>query len=86
LIFSVPLTTKEKTVERAILVDGAVRHLLPPEYHGDRIRGWGGVLAYRNYGLDIIERVRSAGFSDVWFARPKHRLGRWEQMIVVGTA
>jgi SAM-dependent methyltransferase len=86
LIFSVPLTTKEKTVERAILVDGAVRHLLPPEYHGDRIRGWGGVLAYRNYGLDIIERVKSAGFSDVRFARPAHRLGRWEQMIVVGTA
>jgi SAM-dependent methyltransferase len=86
LILSVPLTTRDKTVERAILGDGAIRHLLPPEYHGDRIRGWGGVLAYRNYGLDIIERVRSAGFSDVRFVRPKHQLGRWEQMIVVGTA
>lgn len=86
LIFSVPLSGREKTIERARLKDGKIEHLLPPEYHGDRIRGQGRVLAYRNYGLDILDRVRAAGFSDVRFVTPRDRMGRWAQPIIVATA
>ena len=86
LIFSVPLSGREKTIERARLKDGKIEHLLPPEYHGDRIRGQGRVLAYRNYGLDILDRVRAAGFSDVRFVTPHDRMGRWAQPIIVATA
>lgn len=61
-IFTVPLSNNENTVERAKLIDGnKVLHLIEPEYHKDRIRGWK-VLAYRNYGLDILELLRSVGF------------------------
>ena len=62
-VFSVPLTMEACTVERAVPQPGGVRHLLEPEYHSDRIRGRGAVLAYRNYGSDIGERLRDAGFS-----------------------
>lgn len=86
LIFSVPISEREKTIERARLTDGKIEHLLPPEYHGDRIRGQGRVLAYRNYGLDILDRVRMAGFSDVRFITPYGHMGRWALPIVVATA
>lgn len=63
-IFTVPLTEAERTVERCRLApDGTLIHDLPPEYHGDRIRGRDAVLAFRNYGLDIMERLRECGLS-----------------------
>ena len=62
-LFTVPDLQRQKTVERAVLVDGKIQHLLPPEYHGDRLRGHKDVLCFRNYGLDILERLSSAGFS-----------------------
>ena len=62
-VFSVPLSMGENTRERAVPYSGGVKHLLEPEYHSDRIRGRWTVLAYRNYGADIVERLREAGFS-----------------------
>jgi hypothetical protein len=50
------------TVERAVLRNGVIVHLQPPEYHGDRIRGRARVLAFRTYGLDIVRRLAAAGF------------------------
>jgi SAM-dependent methyltransferase len=64
LVFSVPLLLDHDTIERARLVDGKIEHLTEPEYHDDRIRGKGGVLAFRTYGMDIVERLRAAGFRD----------------------
>jgi SAM-dependent methyltransferase len=69
-VFTVPLTTDASTVERAVLVDGELRHLLEPEYHGDVIRGQGKVLCFRNYGLDILDRLRGSGFGAARFERP----------------
>ena len=63
MVFSVPLSMEARTIERAVPADGGVRHLLAPEYHSDRIRGRRTVLAYRNYGYDIADRLRDAGFS-----------------------
>jgi SAM-dependent methyltransferase len=64
LLFTVPLHDAERTVERARLENGVLIHLLPPEYHEDNIRGRNKVLVYRDYGRDIVERLRTAGFSD----------------------
>src|SRR5262245_4855126 len=61
-VFTVPLYGGNETVERARMRDGAIEHLLAPEYHDDRIRGRGHVLAFRNYGRDITERLQSSGF------------------------
>jgi SAM-dependent methyltransferase len=87
LVFSVPVSAAPVTVERARLgKDGAVEHLLPAEYHGDRIRGRDRVLAYRNYGSDVLDRVAAQGFRDVRFARPPLAIGGWAPAVIVATA
>ncbi len=63
LVFTVPLSAAAQTIERAALTANGVVLLLPPEYHGDRLRGANKVLCYRNYGQDILLRVGAAGFS-----------------------
>jgi SAM-dependent methyltransferase len=68
-VFTVPLTDAEVTVERAAIVNGMIRHLMEPEYHGDAIRGHGKVLCFRNYGNDILTRLRTCGFDKVRVAR-----------------
>jgi SAM-dependent methyltransferase len=65
-LFTVPLDPAAPTVERALMKDGKVEHVLPPAYHGDRIRGRGKVLVYRDYGYDIVERLRAQGFEQAW--------------------
>lgn len=63
-ILTVPLFDAAHTVERCVLrADGSLEHRLPPEYHGDRIRGQGRVLAFRNYGRDIVDRMNAVGFA-----------------------
>ncbi|MFZ5862531.1 MAG: class I SAM-dependent methyltransferase [Nitrospirota bacterium] len=81
--FTVPLLGNAVTVERAVLQDGRVVHVLPPEYHGDRIRGLGRVLAFRNYGTDIGARLEAAGFSaairDV--SEPRHAIRHMKVVV-----
>ncbi len=86
LVFSVPITSAVSTVERAVTEGGSVRHLLPPEYHGDRIRGQGQVLVYRDYGLDIVDRLMVQGFRDARLVRPVQPVGGYSIPIVVATA
>ncbi|HEU4367463.1 MAG TPA: class I SAM-dependent methyltransferase [Methylomirabilota bacterium] len=62
LVFTVPLMDTTPTLERARIEGGAIVHLVEPEYHGDRLRGRGAVLAFRTYGPDILDRLRGAGF------------------------
>ena len=72
MIFSVPLHRGYETVERARLVDGCVEHLLEPVYHHDTLRRED-ILAYRDYGWSLVERLAGFGFVD---ARPVELRGR----------
>jgi SAM-dependent methyltransferase len=69
MVFTVPLSGAPATVERAVEKAGKIEHLLPPEYHGDRIRGQGRVLVFRDYGADIVGRLRAAGFAEATIDR-----------------
>lgn len=71
-VFTVPLRGGRDTVERALLTpDGEVQHLLHPEYHGDPVKGFGSILAFRNYGRDITDRLSDAGFAKAEIVMPK---------------
>jgi SAM-dependent methyltransferase len=65
MLFTVPLHDGEITLERARVRGNSIEHLLPPVYHDDPLRGTG-ILAFRDYGSDILERLRSAGFQRAW--------------------
>lgn len=60
LIFSAPFSQRlEKSQKRAVLkASGEVEHLLPAEYHGTH-------LVYYNYGWDLLDLCRAAGFTEV---------------------
>lgn len=83
LLFTVPLTDQPGTIERARLEHGKPVHLLPAAYHGDRINGPGSVLVYRDYGTDIVERVRESGFDTaVSWAPPQAWFGHLRTVVV----
>ena len=69
LLFTVPLSGARKTTERARLTENGVEHILPPQYHDDPILGPRTALAFRNYGLDILDKLREAGFIQCRFVQ-----------------
>ena len=73
MLFTVPLYGGYPTVERARLRDGEIEHLMEPAYHIDPLRG-AGILAFRDYGLDIVERLRAAGFIEVSVVSSKQKV------------
>jgi SAM-dependent methyltransferase len=63
-IFTVPLDiNNHETIVRAKIVDGNIVHILDPEYHGDHLREKG-ILSFRTYGRDIIDKLKLLGFSN----------------------
>lgn len=85
-VFTVPMAAEGATVERARLTADGVQHLLEPAYHGDRLRGSGKVLVYRDYGPDIRDRLLSTGFSRALLWRPSGDFFGHARNVVVATA
>jgi hypothetical protein len=82
-LFTVPLTGRASTLERAKLVRGELTHVLEPAYHGDRITGINSVLVYRDYGTDICERLLQAGFRSVRFIAPRQTYFGYGRTVVM---
>jgi SAM-dependent methyltransferase len=67
-IFSVPCYFYKPTIHRVYTFGDDDMHILPPEYHGDGIRGK--ILAYRTFGIDIFDLLRKIGFeTEVIFSK-----------------
>ena len=73
MLFTVPLYGGYPTIERARLRNGDVEHLMEAAYHIDPLRG-AGILAFRDYGLDIVERLRAAGFAEASVVTSQRRV------------
>jgi len=83
-VFTVPLTQNPSTFERARLkTDGTIEHLETPEYHVDPARGGSAILAFRNYGLDIVDRLREAGFGRAEIHMPSALPWDYQRPVVV---
>lgn len=83
-VFTVPLSPHYETVQRAsIAPNGELEYLLSPEYHEDPLRA-SKILAFRNYGRDITDRLREAGFSSAEIVEPEDRIpwGYWRSVVV----
>jgi len=74
-IFTVPLEVNNKTIERVIeMPNGEIQYLLDPEFHYDPIRGHENILVYRNYGYDILEKLKKVGFKKAEFLNPENNM------------
>lgn len=73
MLFTVPMHAGHDTVVRARLCDGALQHLLEPVYHDDPLQT-AGILAFRDYGQDIVDRVGAAGFVEARIFPPSKRV------------
>lgn len=66
VLISVPSTFTDHTQTRAELdADGNIHHLLEPSYHGDPLSDEG-VLCYYEFGLDLLDEMKQAGFRDAF--------------------
>ena len=64
LVLSVPFNFRHATQIRAVQDDhGTITHLMEPCYHGDPLSS-GGVLSYRDFGMDLLEEMQAAGFQE----------------------
>ena len=59
-VFTVPFHFDRPTLVRVDTSGDDDVHLLPPEYHGDPLRGT--ILAYRTFGIDLFEQLEQSGF------------------------
>lgn len=82
-IFTVPLSGAQLTIERVRVHDGQLIHVLEPEYHGDPFAHGERVLCVRNYGADILDRLREAGFSRASLVRPRSGMMRHARTVIV---
>jgi hypothetical protein len=69
LILTAPFAGAERGIERAqVCADGSIEHLLAPEYHGDPLGK--GVLCFRHYGWNLLDDLRSEGYSQAAVVMP----------------
>jgi hypothetical protein len=66
MLFSIPfLEDSQATRTRARFGDdGALIHDHPQVYHGDPVNPEGGVLCFHEFGWDILDHARAAGFRE----------------------
>ena len=77
----------EHLVRAELLPDGQIRHLLPPEYHGDPAKKEG-ILSFRAFGWKILDELRQVGFSSaeaVYIFGPFHGYMQLINPVIVAT-
>ena len=86
LMISVPFAppSSENIVRAKLNADGAVEHILEPEYHGDPLQS-DGCLCYYHFGWELLDDLRHAGFEDAgvmfYWSREYGYLGGEQVMI-----
>ena len=70
MLFTVPFCGGIKTIERARIIEGEIEYIEPPICHKDPLRNGIGILTYRDYGTDIIERLIDTDFKHAWIQKP----------------
>jgi SAM-dependent methyltransferase len=80
------LRNSQETRIRAVVDEGTIRHLMPPQFHGDPVRK-DGILCFQEFGWDVLDAFRAAGFAAAWaeFAfGPTHGHFGFTSPVIVG--
>lgn len=70
MYFTVPFHDRPETAQRATVRGGELIELMPAQYHRNPVDPEGSLVFY-DYGWDILDRCRRAGFADAY------ALGYW---------
>ena len=66
LLWTVPFIPQfQPNTIRARIVNGAIEHILSPEYHGDPLTNTS-CLCFTHFGWQMLDDVRAAGFADAY--------------------
>ncbi len=89
LIFTVPFNTNSKlNLVRAVITNGIVEHIHPPEYHGDPVNSSEGCLCFYHFGWEVLEQLKTAGFENVtvmsFYSKEFGYLGGEQIFLVAG--
>lgn len=80
----------ETRIRASVGADGIIVHHLPAQFHGDPIHPDRGVLCYQEFGWDLLDQLRQAGFRDVAalaFRSPAYGyLGGWQLAFAAWTS
>ena len=65
LVFTIPFFPDQQSthIRAEVQSDGNIVHHLPPEIHGNPVSDKGS-LCFQNFGWDILDDLKEAGFSD----------------------
>ena len=65
MLMTIPFHSRaDVSVARAVVEGGQISYLLPAEYHGNPV-STSGSLVFTDFGWDLLEEIRKAGFGDV---------------------
>lgn len=66
LVMTVPFIADQydTVVRAAVRSDGKIEHFLPIEVHGNPTDPINGALCFRNFGWDVLDRLRETGFEE----------------------
>jgi Methyltransferase domain len=86
LIMTIPFhRDRPESTVRARVIDGKAEHILAPEYHSNPIDPKGS-LVFTDFGWDVLDRMRAAGFVDVhiqvWWSLEFGHLGQDNYLFV----
>lgn len=91
LLLSVPFmeNAHETRVRASLTADGRIEHHHAPAYHGDPVRPGEGVLCFQEFGWDLLDSLRDAGFTDAAAIAYRNAqfgyLGGWPMVFVART-
>jgi len=67
LMISIPfLRENTKTIRRATLDEGKIKHVLEPKFHSNPLAQKEGSLVFYDYGWDFLDFLKKAGFKDAY--------------------
>jgi SAM-dependent methyltransferase len=66
MLFSAPFdaAAPRNVIRARVRADGAIEHLVPPEYHGDPLNRSEGILAFQHFGWEMLTQMHEAGFKE----------------------
>jgi len=88
ILFSIPFMENAPATRTRARFDaqGRLVHDLPPAYHGDPLKPAEGVLCFHDFGWDILDAARSAGFARAealaYHSERFGYLGGWQLVFV----